>query len=53
MDWRSFCTGVANTNNVVVYLKRRADLAQPTVFACWPGQHRALAEKLPGLRRYF
>ena len=37
---------------VVVYLKRRADLAQPAFFDWWLNQHRALAEKLPGLRRY-
>jgi uncharacterized protein (TIGR02118 family) len=37
---------------VVIYLKRRPDLAQPPFFAWWLGQHRALAEQLPGLRRY-
>ena len=37
---------------IVVYLKRRADLAQPAFFDWWVGQHRKLAEKLPGLRRY-
>jgi uncharacterized protein (TIGR02118 family) len=37
---------------IVVYLKRRADLARPAFFDWWLGQHRELAEKLPGLRRY-
>jgi uncharacterized protein (TIGR02118 family) len=37
---------------VVVYLKRRADLLQPVFFDWWLGQHRILAEQLPGLRRY-
>jgi len=37
---------------VVIYLKRRADLPQPVFFDWWLGRHRALAEKLPGLRRY-
>jgi uncharacterized protein (TIGR02118 family) len=37
---------------VVIYLKRRADLPQPVFFDWWLGQHRALAEQLPGLRRY-
>jgi uncharacterized protein (TIGR02118 family) len=37
---------------IVVYLKRRADLAQPAFFDWWLGQHRQLAEQLPGLRRY-
>jgi uncharacterized protein (TIGR02118 family) len=37
---------------IAVYLKRRADLAQPAFFDWWLGQHRKLAEKLPGLRRY-
>ena len=37
---------------VVIYLKRRAELLQPVFFDWWLGQHRALAEQLPGLRRY-
>jgi uncharacterized protein (TIGR02118 family) len=37
---------------VVIYLKRRDDLSQPAFFAWWLGQHRALAEQLPGLRQY-
>ena len=37
---------------VVTYLKRRADLLQPVFFDWWLGQHRALVEQLPGLRRY-
>jgi uncharacterized protein (TIGR02118 family) len=37
---------------IVIYLKRRTDLLQPLFFAWWLGQHRALVEKLPGLRRY-
>src|SRR5687768_1438786 len=37
---------------VVVYLQRRTDLPQPLFFAWWLGQHRALAEQLPGLRQY-
>ena len=37
---------------VVIYLKRRADLPQPLFFDWWLGQHRALAEQLPGLRQY-
>jgi uncharacterized protein (TIGR02118 family) len=37
---------------VVIYLKRRTDLLQPVFFDWWLGPHRALAEQLPGLRRY-
>ena len=37
---------------VVIYLKRRTDLLQPPFFDWWLGQHRALAEQLPGLRQY-
>ena len=37
---------------LVVDLQRRAALAQPAVFDWWLGQHRQLAEQLPGLRRY-
>jgi uncharacterized protein (TIGR02118 family) len=37
---------------VVIYLKRRADLLQPLFFAWWLGQHKALAEQIPGLRQY-
>ena len=37
---------------VVVYLKRRTGLLQPRFFAWWLGQHRALAEQLPGLHWY-
>jgi uncharacterized protein (TIGR02118 family) len=37
---------------VVIYLKRRTDLLQPVFFDWWLGQHRALAEQLPGLRQY-
>src|ERR671922_1060242 len=37
---------------VVIYLKRRTDLLQPAFFDWWLGQHRALAEQLPRLRRY-
>jgi uncharacterized protein (TIGR02118 family) len=37
---------------VVIYLKRRTDLTQPVFFDWWLGQHRALAEQLPGLRQY-
>jgi uncharacterized protein (TIGR02118 family) len=37
---------------VVIYLKRRADLPQPAFVSWWLGPHRALAEELPGLRRY-
>ena len=37
---------------VVIYLKRRAELLQPLFFDWWLGQHRVLAEQLPGLRRY-
>jgi uncharacterized protein (TIGR02118 family) len=37
---------------VVIYLKRRAEFLQPVFFDWWLGQHRALAEQLPGLRRY-
>ena len=37
---------------VVFYLKRRTDLPQPLFFDWWLGQHRALAEQLPGLRQY-
>jgi uncharacterized protein (TIGR02118 family) len=37
---------------VVIYLKRRADLLQPVFFDWWLGQHRTLAEQLPGLRQY-
>ena len=37
---------------VVIYLKRRTNLSQPLFFAWWLGQHRAMAEQLPGLRQY-
>jgi len=37
---------------VVIYLKRRTNLPQSLFFAWWLGQHRALAEQLPGLRQY-
>jgi uncharacterized protein (TIGR02118 family) len=37
---------------VVIYLQRRADLTQPAFFDWWLGQHKALAEQLPGLRQY-
>jgi uncharacterized protein (TIGR02118 family) len=37
---------------VVLYLKRRTDLLQPVFFDWWLGQHRALAEQLPGLHQY-
>src|SRR5215510_5584336 len=37
---------------VVFYLKRRPELSQPLFFDWWLGQHRALAEQLPGLRQY-
>ena len=39
-------------HRVVIYLKRRTDLPQPVFFAWWLGQHKGLAEQLPGLRRY-
>jgi uncharacterized protein (TIGR02118 family) len=37
---------------VVIYLKRQTDLLRPRFFAWWLGQHRGLAEQLPGLRQY-
>jgi uncharacterized protein (TIGR02118 family) len=37
---------------VVFYLKRRTDLSRTFFFDWWLGQHRALAEQLPGLRQY-
>ena len=37
---------------VVFYLKRRPDLLRPRFFDWWLGQHRALAEQLPGLCHY-
>ena len=37
---------------VIIYLKRRAELLQPLFFDWWLGQHRLLAEQLPGLRQY-
>ena len=37
---------------VVIYLQRRTDLTQPHFFDWWLGQHKALAEQLPGLRQY-
>jgi uncharacterized protein (TIGR02118 family) len=37
---------------VVFYLKRRPELSQSLFFDWWLGQHRALAEQLPGLRQY-
>jgi len=37
---------------VVVYLKRRVDLARPAFFDWWLGQHGALAAQLPGLHHY-
>jgi uncharacterized protein (TIGR02118 family) len=44
--------GESALQRVVIYLKRRTDLPQPVFFDWWLGQHRALAEQLPGLRRY-
>jgi uncharacterized protein (TIGR02118 family) len=44
--------GGAAMQRVVIYLKRRTDLPQPPFFDWWLGRHRALAEQLPGLRRY-
>jgi uncharacterized protein (TIGR02118 family) len=37
---------------VVIYLKRHTDLSQPLFFTWWLGQHRTMAEQLPGLRQY-
>ena len=37
---------------VVIYLKRRTDLLRPLFFDWWLGQHRVLAQQLPGLRQY-
>ena len=37
---------------MVFYLKRRPELSQALFFDWWLGQHRTLAEQLPGLRRY-
>ena len=37
---------------VVIYLKRRANLAQPVFFDWWLGQHRELVTQLHGLQRY-
>ena len=37
---------------LVFYLKRRPELSQSRFFDWWLGQHRALAEQLPGLRQY-
>jgi uncharacterized protein (TIGR02118 family) len=37
---------------VVIYLQRRTDLTQPHFFDWWLGQHKVLAEQLPGLRQY-
>ena len=37
---------------VVIYLKRRADLARPVFFDWWLHHHGALAAQLPGLHRY-
>src|SRR5262249_35435793 len=37
---------------LVFYLKRRPALSQSLFFDWWLGQHRALAEQLPGLRQY-
>ena len=37
---------------VVFYLKRHPDLSQPFFVDWCLGQHRALAEQLPGLRQY-
>jgi len=37
---------------IIIYLKLRANLARPAFFDWWLGQHRALAEQLPGLRQY-
>ena len=37
---------------VVIYLERRTDLPRPLFFDWWLGQHRSLAEQLPGLRQY-
>jgi uncharacterized protein (TIGR02118 family) len=37
---------------MVVYLKRRPEFSRPEFFDWWLGQHRELAEKIPGIRRY-
>ena len=37
---------------VVIYLKRRADLARSVFFDWWLHHHGALAAQLPGLHRY-
>lgn len=37
---------------VVVYLKRKPAFTRPAFFDWWLGRHRAIAERLPGLRRY-
>jgi uncharacterized protein (TIGR02118 family) len=37
---------------VVFYLKRRPELSQQLFYDWWLGQHRGLAEQLPGLRQY-
>ena len=44
--------GEVPMQRVVIYLQRRPDLPQPLFFDWWLGQHRALAEQLPGLRQY-
>ena len=44
--------GEVPMQRVVIYLQRRTDLPQPLFFDWWLGQHRALAEQLPGLRQY-
>jgi len=37
---------------IVIYLQRRADLAQSVFFDWWLGHHSALVTQLPGLRQY-
>ena len=39
-------------HRVLFFLKRRADLDRPAFHRWWLEQHRPLAAKLPGLRRY-
>src|SRR4029453_8894903 len=44
--------GEVPMQRVVIYLQRQTALPQPLFFDWWLGQHRALAEQLPGLRQY-
>ncbi len=44
--------GGANLVKAMIFLSRRPDLSREAFRDWWLGRHRALAEKLPGLKRH-